>query len=267
MVKHLKKEYKVIKITRNDYNSLQKLEYIVSCADVVINLAGANIVKRWTPKYKKVLINSRVDTTKNLVTAINRVANKPSLLISTSAVGIYNNIDIHTESSKNYSTGFLGVLAKNWEDEALKANTKIAILRFGVILGNGGILEKIKLPFKLGLGGTLGSGKQDFSFLHIEDLLRAYKHIIENENLDGTFNLVSPTHITNKVFTKTLGKVLNRPTILPVPKFVLRLALGEAVSVVAKGQKVLPQKLLESGFEFKYKTILDTLTSILGDKK
>ncbi|MGD9625848.1 MAG: TIGR01777 family oxidoreductase [Arcobacter sp.] len=256
--------YKVIPISREILNNNNKLEELLNTTDIVINLAGANIINRWSESYKKLLYSSRIDTTSKIVKAINSISNKPKILISTSAVGIYDNISTYDEDG-SFSNDFLSNLCQDWEKEALKAKnetTKVAIFRFGIVLGQeGGALQKMITPFKLGLGGTIGSGKQAFSFLHIDDLLNAYKFVIENSH-EGIFNLTAPKPTTNKGLTLALGKTLKRPTILPVPEFVLKLIFSEGARVLTDGQSAIPKKLLDLGFEFKFKTIEETIENL-----
>lgn len=256
--------YKVISISRDILNNQEKLNEVISSSDIIINLAGANIINRWSESYKKLLYSSRIDTTSKIVNTINTITNKPKLLISTSAVGIYDNKSTYDEKG-NYSNDFLSNLCQDWEKEALKAkseSTKVSIFRFGIIMGkDGGALQKMITPFKLGLGGVIGSGNQAFSFIHIEDLLNAYKFVIENE-YEEVFNLTAPVPTTNKGLTKALGKTLNRPTIFPVPEFVLNLIFSEGARVLTDGQSAIPQKLLDLGFEFEFKNIEDTIENL-----
>lgn len=256
--------YKVVPISREILNNNNKLEELLNTTDIVINLAGANIINRWSESYKKLLYSSRIDTTSKIVKAINSISNKPKILISTSAVGIYDNISTYDENG-SFSNDFLSNLCQDWEKEALKAKnetTKVAIFRFGIVLGQeGGALQKMITPFKLGLGGIIGSGKQAFSFVHIDDLLNAYKFVIENSH-EGIFNLTAPKPTTNKGLTLALGKTLKRPTILPVPEFVLKLIFSEGARVLTDGQSAIPKKLLDLGFEFKFKTIEETIENL-----
>ena len=257
--------YKIIPISRDILNDESKLKNVLEESDVVINLAGANIIGRWTPQYKELLYSSRIDTTSKIVNAINIIENKPKLLISTSAVGIYDNKDTYNENG-TFANDFLSILCQNWEKEALKATnetTKVSIFRFGIVLGkNGGAFAKMITPFKLCLGGIIGSGNQAFSYIHIDDLMNAYKFVIE-KNLDGVFNLTAPKPTTNFQFTKALGKVLNKPTIFPVPEFVLKLIFSEGAKVLTDGQDVVPEKLLSLGFKFNYKNIEETLKALI----
>lgn len=264
-----KKDFEVISIKREDLKNKAKLLSIIEKAHIVINLAGANIINRWTDSYKKLLYNSRIDTTKALIHAMTKAKVKPELFISTSAVGIYSNKDCYDEEYFKYSDDFLANLCKDWETEALKAKEleiRTAIFRFGIVLGKGGALEKMLLPFKMGVGGTIGAGQQHFSFIHIEDLLNAYKFLIENVDLNGVFNLTSPMPTTNKGLTKALGTALNRPTLLPVPEFMLNLIFSEGAKVLTDGQCVEPKRLVDSGFVFKHTTIDETINSIVNKK-
>ena len=256
------KNQKVVPIKREYLKDDKKLLEIVSTSDIIINLAGANIINRWTESYKELLYSSRIDTTKALVKAINNSDTKPQLLISTSAIGVYDNKNTYDETAP-INDDFLGNLGKDWEAEAKKAQIPVSIFRFGIVLGkNGGALDKMLLPFKLGVGGVIGSGNQAFSFIHMEDLLKAYEYVIEH-NLDGIFNLVSPTPTTNKGLTKALGKYLHRPTVLPVPEFMLKLIFSEGAKILTDGQSVVPQNLLTSGFKFKYNNIDEAIEELV----
>ncbi len=260
-----RKNYRVLKISRDILTNPAVLDEIIKSSDVIINLNGANIINRWSESYKKILISSRIDATKNLAHSINRVSKKPKLFISTSAIGIYDNKKTYDENG-SFANDFLSTLCQNWEAEAKKAKSefvKVAIFRFGIALAkDGGAFKKMITPFKLGLGGVIGSGEQHFSFIHIEDLLNAYLFVIEN-SFDGVFNLVSPTPTTNYEFTKTLGKALNRPTFFTVPESVLKLIFSEGAKVLSDGESAVPKKLLDLGFEFKYKDIKECLQSLL----
>lgn len=256
--------YKTLAISRDTLKNKTKLEEIINSSDIVINLAGANIINRWTDEYKKLLYSSRIDTTLAIYDAIKNVQNKPKLLISTSAVGIYDNQASYDENG-NQADDFLAKLCKDWEEKALKVRDfglKVSIFRFGIVLGkNGGALDKMITPFKMGVGGVIGSGKQAFSFIHIKDLLNAYKFVIENEH-ENIFNLTAPIPTTNKGLTKALGKTLKRPTILPLPEFVLNIIFSEGAKVLTDGQSAIPKNLQDLGFEFKYKTIEKTINDL-----
>lgn len=246
-------------INRNDDHAtiLKKLEGV----DVVINLAGAPIIKRWSDPYKKVLQESRIKTTRALVQAVNQ--SKVSYFISTSAIGIYPDDKRCDEHCKERADDFLGNLAHDWEQEALLCDKPTAILRFGVVLGKeGGALAQMLTPFHLGVGGIIADGKMMTSWIDIEDLMRIYRFLIDRR-LAGIYNAVSPHPITNYTLTKALGKALHRPTILPIPKFVLRIMYGEAASVLTGSKEVYPGALQAQGFTFKYPDINASLKHIL----
>ena len=258
--------YNVIATKRDDLHNIEKLSSILNGVEVVINLAGANIINRWSESYKKLLYSSRIDTTKALVSAMSLCEIKPKTFISTSAVGIYKNDTLYDEKTQNLSNDFLGKLCQEWENEALKANgsgVRVSIFRFGIVMGEGGALAKMLTPFKLGLGGTIGDGTQSFSFIHIKDLVKAYEFVIDNDNLSGIFNLTAPVPTTNYGLTKALGDNLHRPTLLPIPQFVLNLLLSEGAKVLTDGQSAVPNHLLESGFVFEYKTIDETIKDLV----
>lgn len=261
-----KQGYNVIAVNRKDLQNIEKLTSLLNNAKAVINLAGASIIGRWSDEYKKLLYSSRLDTTTALIKAIEKCDIKPEILISTSAVGIYSNKKTYNEENIEYSNDFLGKLCIDWENKALEANSfgvRTIIFRFGIVMGEGGALAKMLLPFKLGVGGTIGNGHQAFSFIHIQDLVEAYKFALNNP-LNGVYNLTAPTPTTNKGLTKALGKTLHRPTIFPVPEFVLGLVFGEGAKVLTDGQSVVPQRLLDAGFEFGFETIEETIDNLVG---
>ncbi len=252
-------DYVVIGRKDTEEEILKKLEGV----DIVINLAGSPIIKRWDDEYKKVLVSSRIETTKKLVGAIDKSDIK--LFISTSAIGAYPDGDSYDESYSKYADDFLGQLTKDWEAEAQKCKKMTAIVRFGVILGNdGGALLSMLPSFKIGMGGIIGNGKMMTSWIDVDDLVRIYEYIIENR-LTGVFNATSPNPVTNYKFTKALGSVLRRPTILPLPAFFLKILFGEVSSVLTGSKEVYPKALLKAGFEFKYKDIDSSLTHLLKD--
>jgi uncharacterized protein len=229
--------------------------------DVVINLAGASIFVRWTEENKKIIRNSRVLTTRHIVEALAATpARQTKLLLSTSAIGCYGDRG-DEELTENSPPGqdFLGQLAQEWESEALKAQdlgVRVAITRFGIVLGRGGgILEKLVPLFKAFLGGPVGSGRQWFSWIDQSDQLRAFLFVLEHPSLQGPINFTSPQPVRNAELAKALGKVLNRPSWVPAPAFMVKMAMGEFAEVVLGGQKVLPTKLLAAGFAFEYPTI------------
>ena len=236
---------------------LEKLDGI----DVVINLAGAPIIKRWSDPYKKLLLSSRIESTRRLVSAVNQ--SSVSLFISTSAIGIYPDNHSCDETCTQLADDFLGELAQKWEEEALRCLKPTSILRFGVILGkNGGALAQMITPFSWGVGGIIDDGKMMTSWIHLDDLIGIYSHIIENK-LTGIFNATAPNPVSNYTFTKALGKVLHRPTLIPIPEFALRIMYGEAASVLTGSKEVYPRKLLHEGYVFRYLDIKSALEQIL----
>jgi uncharacterized protein len=246
-------------------NEKEFLEKKIEGSDVVINLAGAPVLKRWNENYKNEIYHSRIDTTRKIATAIRNANRKPDVFISGSAIGIYNSIETHTEESQHFSDDFMGKICRDWEHEAFEASgsTRVVIFRTGVVLSkNGGALKTMDTPFKIGLGGVIGSGKQAFSWIHIFDLIDAFIYTIENETISGIVNAVGPEPTTNYHFTKTFGKVLVQPTIMRVPEFALRMIYGEGSRALTAGQNVLPEKLLKKGFIFRFPTIEKALLDL-----
>jgi len=238
--------------------------------EVFINLAGASIFTRWTDKAKRVIRDSRILTTRHLVEAMAPRKGKETHLFSTSGAGYYGyhgDEDLTEESPPG--TEFLAMLSRDWEAEALRAKdygVRVALMRFGIVMGeSGGMLGEVLPVFRMCLGADLGSGSQWLSWIHEMDLARIFLFLIEeNRTLDGPVNCTAPEPVRNHEFTKTLGGVLGVPTFLPpVPGFMLRLMKGEFGSVILKGQRVLPQKLLRAGFRFRYPTLREALTDIL----
>ena len=251
-------DYVVIERKDSEEDILKKLKGV----DAVFNLAGAPIIKRWNESYKKVLLSSRIDTTRKVVNAINKSDVKH--LISTSAIGAYPDGSAFDESFEGYSEDFLGSLTSAWEEEAKRCVKPTTIVRFGVILGSdGGALAQMLLPFKLGVGGIIGDGKMMTSWIDIEDLVRIYEYVLES-NVTGTLNATTPNPVTNYVFTKALGAQLHRPTFFPIPEFVLKLVFGEGSSVLTGSKEVYPKRLLESGFKFNYEDIDSSLAHLLS---
>lgn len=226
--------------------------------DAVINLAGENIAaKRWSDEQKKLIVDSRVSTTSFLANALSRTKGNPKVFINASAIGIYGNrgSESLTEESSP-GAGFLASTCKKWEEAAKPAKRdglRVVIARLGVVLSKeGGALNKMLLPFQLGAGGVLGSGRQYMSWIEINDLVKAFEFLLEN-NVEGVVNMTSPNPATNAEFTSAMAKVLSRPAILPAPAFGLKLILGEmAQEMLLDGSLVLPAKLEKAGFKFDY---------------
>ncbi|MFT7144947.1 MAG: hypothetical protein ACI8QY_001005 [bacterium] len=238
--------------------------------DAIINLAGAPISKRWSDDYKKIILSSRINATKDIVALIKRLKNKPNVLVSASAIGYYGNQKdgnrILHENSKPQQ-GFTHNLCKEWETESEKARelgVRVCIARLGVVLEKeGGALGKMLPPFKLCLGGVIGSGKQYFSWIHRDDVINAFKSFL-NSQACGTYNLTAPTPVTNEQFTKSLAENIHRPAIFPMPAFMVKLLFGEmGREILLGGQRVVPQKLQQEGFIFKYPEVDEALRSIV----
>ncbi len=235
--------------------------------DVIINLAGASIFSRWTDEQKKILRSSRLDTTRHLFDALPQDAGRITFF-STSAVGYYGfHEDEELTESSPTGTDFLAQLAYDWEHEALRAQAKgarVVITRFGIVLGpNGGALGQMIPLFKNFLGGPLGSGRQWFSWVHMQDLTEAFIFLLSHPELSGPFNLCSPRPVRNGELVDAIGRVLHRPAFMPAPGFLIELILGEFGSVLLKGQRVIPRRLLEAGFQFQHPEIEAALRSIL----
>ena len=243
----------------DDSDSLPPLEAFAG-ADGVVNLMGETISKRWDEQQKKKIYNSRIDGTKRLIEAIEKLEVKPKVFVSASAIGIYGSRGSEelTETS-TVADDFLGKVCKDWENEANKARNyglRVVIIRTGVVLGkNGGALEKMLPVFKLGAGGPLGSGNQYMSWIQIEDLANMYNEALKDNTIKGVLNGTAPYPVTNADFTKTLGKVLHRPAFFPAPAFAMKLAFGEMSQILLDGQKVLPTKFKEHHFRFQYPTL------------
>lgn len=256
----------VQKISRiHESTSTSEIINQLSGVDVVINLAGAPIVSRWSKKYKKILFYSRVFTTRKLVEAISLMEKKPELLISASAIGIYAPEGNHTESKNQVADDFLAKICTAWEKEAKKAIpfTRVAITRFGIVLGKqGGALKRMLPLFRLGLGGRIGSGKQGFSWIHVYDVIHAIEFIIANPKLSGEFNLTAPDVVDNRKFTKVLSKILGKPAVFAVPEFALRLIFGQGSIAVAGGQFAFPEHLVDKGFQFSFPDLKSALMDI-----
>jgi uncharacterized protein (TIGR01777 family) len=253
-------------MTRDSFN-LPIEEFVakkIEGVDAVINLAGAPIIKRWTKAWKEEIRNSRILPTRMIAEAISQAAVKPKVLVSASGVGIYDSINTHTEESLNFDTGFLAQVCREWEAEAMKVKdpVRVAVLRQGVVLGDGGMLDKVSFLFSVGLGGTIGNGRQPFSFIHIDDLIAIILAIIENEKMSGIYNAVAPWSTDNRHFTEVLAKVFMQLAFLRVPVFALKLLYGEGASVLCEGQNVVPERLLKENFPFKYPTIEKALVKV-----
>ncbi len=238
--------------------------------DCIINLAGTSIFSRWTPETKKLIRESRISTTRNIVDAIEPARGEDVVLFSTSAVGYYGfHGDEELTEESPPGDDFLARVAVEWENEALRAEGKgarVVITRFGIVLGEkGGALTQMTSIFRKYLGGPLGSGKQWFSWIHMGDLVGAFLFLMAHHEISGPVNLTAPNPIRNEELAKAIGKAMHRPSFLPAPGFMLKLLLGEFGSVLLEGQRVIPRKLLDNGYVFIYPEIGGALQSLIMD--
>lgn len=281
--KLLEQKHEVIILCRNipKTNIIKNVTYIqwltnkkidldaLENTDCIINLAGATISKRWTNDYKKQIVTSRLEATNEVLKIIGQLKRKPSILINASAIGFYGTSEtkIFTERTIDAGNDFLATTCKQWEELALTAKdlgtTRIVLARFGLILdSHNGALPKIVLPYRSLVGGNLGSGKQWYSWIHIDDCVGSIIHILNTPTIDGAINLVAPTPVSMNEFGKCLAKVLKRPHYFSASGFLIQTILGEMSMLVLKGQRVFPEKLLETNYSFKYPHLTDALNSL-----
>ncbi len=239
--------------------------------DAVINLAGAPIMaRRWTGARKQVLRDSRVALTHQLVERMALAREPPAVFISGSAIGIYGDRgdEALDENSPGAGDGFSQQLCSDWEQAAKRAETlgvRVCLLRTGLVIGRrGGFLQQMLLPFRLGLGGRIGDGRQWMSWIHLADHIAMTRFLIDSPNAHGAFNVTAPNPVTNQVFTHTLAELLHRPAWLPIPAWLLRLAAGEMAELLLGSQRVLPQKALAGGFKFTHATLESALREVLA---
>lgn len=269
--KNIKKHFltlgqKVISVPRKILYDRPALEKMLEEVDVIIHIAGAPITKRWTRHNRKKIFNSRVITTQNIVHVIDNMQNPPKLFISTSAIGIYNNIHYHDESSDDFSDNFLGTLCKAWEAPVKSMDnekTRTIITRMGIVLGEGGILSRLTWVFKMGLGAKIGHGEYPMPLIHIADLLAFYETAINDTGYQGIYNLTAPSIITNEEFSEALAAAYNKKLRFSIPPFILNLIFGQGFMHLINNPIIIPKKLLEAGFKYKYDQIEDALEDCL----
>ncbi len=277
LVEKLKAHYEITVISRDpkrasrllsDIASTCKIEDIsqVNDYDIIVNLAGEPIAdKRWSDSQKEQICKSRWSITEQLVSLINSADTPPEVFISGSAIGFYGRQGDTpiTEDFNDFHDEFSRDVCKKWEEIANKANTRVCLLRTGVVLADdGGALSKMLMPFRLGLGGPIGDGKQFMSWIHIEDMVRGIEFLIENQKCSGPFNLTSPKPASNAFFAHKLCKRLERPCIFTTPTFAVKFLMGESSELVIYGQKVLPARLEAAGFHFSYPVLVDALAAL-----
>ena len=242
----------------------------LSGIDAAVNLAGEPLdARRWSDEQKKLIRDSRVITTRNLVEGLRSIDPKPAVFVSGSAVGFYGDRgDEELDETAPPGRGFMSEVCQEWEREAARANEsgiRVVQVRTGVVLSaEGGALKKMLAPFRLGLGGPLGSGKQWFPWIHIKDIAGIFRHAIYTSSLAGPVNGVAPEAVTNAEFTRELARVVHRPAFLPVPEMALRVLIGEMAEVLFESQRVVPKAALASGYEFHYPLLAQALENLLG---
>jgi uncharacterized protein len=272
--------HEVLRLVRRTPSSAHEVEWdpargsldaiSLAGADAVVSLSGANLDKRWTERFKREIVDSRVDTTALLARTMASAEPRPSVFVVAGGVGIYGDRgdEILTEESE-LGSGFLADLGKAWEAAAAPARDagiRTVNFRQGVVLSRkGGALAKMLTPFKLGLGGRVGSGRQWWSWVSLDDVVAGYRRALDSE-LDGPVNLASPNPATSAQFTKALGRAIGRPTIFPLPALAVKTLFGErGEAVLLEGQRVLPHRLLNAGFEFEHAELDSALERALAD--
>ena len=239
----------------------------VSGAAGVVHLAGEGIVdQRWSTARKAALRDSRIDTTRQVVRAIQEATEKPAVLVSASAIGFYGN-QVERESTEGASAGndFLAQLCVEWEEESRASGVRTVNPRLGIVMStDGGALPRLLMPFKLGLGGPIGFGRAWWSWIHLDDAVGAILHSLEQNYVEGAINLTAPNPVRNSEFSAALGRALGRPALMPVPPLALKLMLGEGASVLLASQRILPTRTLELGYQFKFTDIDAALQDLVA---
>ncbi len=245
-------------------------EQSVDGIDAVINLTGESVgAGRWTSRQKERIRNSRIDATRAIVEAIKKAEKKPSVLVNASAVGYYGHVnDGDVTEDAPAGDDFLGQTCRLWESEALhaeKLGVRVVMMRTGFVIGKGSeAFRRLQLPFKLFAGGPFGSGKQWFPWIHIDDVEAGYVYALKQSAVSGPVNLSAPHPVRVQDLAKELGRALHRPSMVPAPAFALKIVLGEMSDLLLKGQKVVPRKLLEGGFDFRFADLSAALTEAVG---
>jgi len=273
LTSHLKAlGHEITLIQRSDLREgANRISKLIKSSEVIINLAGSPVIKRWNTANKMEMTESRLHTTSVLVGSILdlKAEERPSLLISASAIGIYDSVPIHPESSADYDHSFLADLCKQWEaclDPIRNSSVRLCVVRIGIVLGReGGMLKQLLPLFRMGLAGRIGSGKQGFSFIHYRDFCRAIQFLIDHTSCQGIFNLTAPQYASNAEFTRTLARACLRPAFFTVPAIALKLLYGRAAIALIEGQRVLPQHLLDSGFGFEFPNLKLALQELVAE--
>jgi uncharacterized protein (TIGR01777 family) len=282
--KLLRKSYTVTVLTRNaadsskifadsveiiDWNDKQKIIRALEYSASLINLSGANVMgKRWSSPYKNLIRSSRIETTRFLIECLNEADSRTCSFISASAIGYYPRSDSEVFDENSLpGDSFLSQVTKDWEEEVKKASAlgiREVRIRMGIVLDrSGGAFKRMILPYKFFVGGPIGSGRQWFSWVHADDVVNLFIESIEDNNISGAVNAVSPNPVTMNEFAKTLGRIMKRPAIFKVPAFVLKIVLGEASIEVLTGAKIYPKRTIELGYKFEFENLSDALENIL----
>lgn len=261
-------EFNILTRSPKDLNhfSWDDLDRAFEGVGAVIHLAGESIAEgRWSEKRKQRILSSRVETTKKLVDYINEHPTKIHTFVSTSAIGIYGDRgEEEISEASEVADDYLANVCKSWEAPLSDLSIRKVILRVGIVLGkDGGALQKMLPPFKMGVGGRLGSGKQYMSWIHIDDLVELYLKSVQNTSYECIINAVSPNPLTNIEFTKALGRALKRPVVFPVPSLALKLAFGDMSQILLEGQRVFPERAKELGFKFAFKDLDECLKDLV----
>ncbi|HEX5623754.1 MAG TPA: TIGR01777 family oxidoreductase [Sulfuricurvum sp.] len=265
----LQKGVEVIPLSIRYGTSLESIASVLDNTDALINLAGANILGRWSKSYKELLRTSRLQTTELLIQALSQCENPPGVLLNASAVGVYDEDHQHDEYSRYLGNDFLAALVQDWESAALQAQEegiRVCLMRFGVVYGKGGgAMAKILPAFKLGFGGKMGDGFQMISWIHLEDLVRGCSFLIQHQELEGVFNFTTPEPICNLRQTAKIGQYLHRPTFMSMPSWLVKLVFGEGSCVMLQSKEVYPKRLQEAGFSFLYPTFDSAMEQIVHE--
>lgn len=270
----LRDDHQITILTRKKIHH-QKINYIHNLDgefdyDIVINLCGEPISERWNKKKKQEIYNSRIDITKKLTDVILKLKNPPSIVISGSAIGYYgtsNQLIFDEDSKPILQNLFSQKICLDWENAAqeISKKTRLVMIRTGVVVGkNGGIMKKMLLPFKIGLGGKIGKGSQYLSWIALEDVIGAISHIINEDKINGPINLTAPNIATNETFSKNLAKILKRPCFFDMPEFIAKILFGQmAEELLLSGQNIYPKKLLQTGYKFQKPDLIQTILAAL----
>jgi len=263
-----------VKLVRWDGITPKGWEAELENTTAIVNLTGENLAgsgffpTRWTDERKRRIIQSRIDAGKAIAEALKETIHKPDVLIQASSIGFYGiSMDKSFTEEDKSGADFLAEICREWEASSASIDAlgvRRVVIRTGVVLTTkGGALPRLLLPYKLYVGGPMGTGRQILSWLHIADEVNAIQFLIENDDAKGIFNLTSPNPVSNNEFGKTIGKVMRKPHFIPVPGFVMKIVFGEVSTVVLDGQRVLPKRLLDSGYIFKYTMLEDALRDLL----